>query len=63
MKPADSVSILASFATLKTLSDEKRYGSAYQLLSEFMHYVIYTESLYSFSAIEMKKMVAYHIRL
>lgn len=55
MKPADSVSILASFATLKTLSDEKRYGSAYQLLSEFMHYVIYTESLYSFSAIEMKK--------
>ena len=55
MQPADSVSILASFATLKTLSDEKRYGSAYQLLSEFMHYVIYTENLYSFSAIEMKK--------
>ena len=54
MKKADSISILASFATLKTLSDEKRYNSAYQLLSEFIHYVIYTQNLYSFSAVEMK---------
>lgn len=54
MKKVDSVSILASFATLKTLSDGKRYSSAYQLLSEFIHYVIYTEKLFSFSAVEMK---------
>ncbi len=54
MKNVDSVSILASFATLKTLSDGKRYSSAYQLLSEFIHYVIYTERLFAFSAVEMK---------
>ena len=54
MKKADNISILASFATLKTLNDGKRYGSAYQLLSEFIHYVIYTKKLFSFSAYEMK---------
>lgn len=54
MKTVDSASILASFATLKTLSDGKKYNSSYQLLSEFIHYIIYTENLFSFAAIDMK---------
>lgn len=54
MKTIDSVSILASFATLKSLSDGKKYNSSYQLLSEFIHYIVYTDNLFSFTAIEMK---------
>lgn len=47
-------SVLASFATLKSLSDENKYQSPYQILREFIRYIILTDSLYSFSAIEIK---------
>lgn len=50
----NTVSILAAFATLKSLSDEKKYQSPYQILGEFIRYVITTVPLYRFSAIEMK---------
>jgi len=47
-------SLLASFATLKSLSDAKKYQSPYQILAEFVKYIIVTESLYTFSAVMMK---------
>lgn len=50
----NTASILAAFATLKSLSDEKKYQSPYQILGEFIRYVITTVPLYRFSAIEMK---------
>lgn len=36
----NSTAILASFATLKSLLDEKKYKSSYQVLQEFIHYII-----------------------
>lgn len=56
----NTASVLASFATLKSLSDAKKYQSAYQILREFIGYIITTDSLYSFSAIEMKNRLAKH---
>lgn len=50
----NTASILAAFATLKSLSDEKKYQSPYQILGEFIRYVITTVPLYRFSTIEMK---------
>lgn len=50
----DSIAVLASFATLKSLSDEKKYKSSYQILQEFIRYIIIEKSLYIFSAIEMR---------
>lgn len=49
-----STSLLASFATIKSLSDDKKYQSPYQILAEFIRHIIVDESLYAFSAIEMK---------
>lgn len=49
-----STSILASFVTLKSLTETKTYQSSYQLLSEFIEYIIIEDSVYNFSAIEMK---------
>ena len=49
-----TTSLLASFATLKGLSDEKKYQSPYQILQEFIRHIIITESLHSFSADEVK---------
>lgn len=49
-----STSILASFVTLKSLTETKTYQSSYQLLSEFIEYIIIENSVYNFSAIEMK---------
>lgn len=51
---------MASFATLKSLSDTKRYQSPYQILREFINYIILSDSLYSFSAIEMKNRLNSH---
>lgn len=53
----DVVSELASFAILKSLSDEKKYQSPYQILKEFVTYIIYSESLRDFSAVEMKNLL------
>lgn len=47
-------SILASFATLKSLNDAKKYSNSYQLLSEFIEYIIGTKKLFTFTPIEMK---------
>ena len=49
-----STSILASFATLKTLNDAKQYNSSYQILSEFVSYIIAKKSIFAFTAEEMK---------
>ena len=49
-----ATSLLASFATLKTLSEAKKYSNAYQLLSEFICYIIGTKKIHTFSSIEMK---------
>lgn len=54
MSMPNTTSLLASFATLKALSDDKKYTNAYQILSEFICYIICTKRLYSFSAVEMK---------
>lgn len=48
------ISVLASFATLKSLNDGKTYKSSYQLLSEFISYIIQNEKLYTFTAFDMK---------
>ena len=53
----NTISVLASFAILKSLSDEKKYQNPYQILREFIRYIISSDSLYSFSAIEMKNLL------
>lgn len=52
--------MLATYATLKSLSDEKKYQGPYQILREFIRYIITSDSLYSFSAIEMKNRLSMH---
>lgn len=54
MAKENATSLLASFATLKTLSEAKKYTNSYQLLSEFICYIIGTHKLTTFSSIEMK---------
>ena len=56
----NTTSIMASFATLKSLSDAKKYQSSYQILREFINYIIISDSLYSFSAVEMKNRLNSH---
>ena len=56
----NTTSIMASFATIKSLSDAKQYQSPYQILREFISYIILKDSLYSFSAIEMKNRLSSH---
>lgn len=53
----DAVSILASFATLKELNDSKKYTNSYQILSEFISYIICAQNIVSFSAAEMKQRI------
>ena len=50
----DVVSTLASFSILKSLSDEEKYKSPYQILREFITYIVCSESLRTFSAVEIK---------
>lgn len=57
MKNKGAVAILTSFVTLKVLNDTKKYNSSYQILSEFIKYIISTESLYNFSAVKMKNLL------
>lgn len=56
-KLSNSISILASFATLKILNDTKRYVNSYQILSEFICYIIGTQNIISFTSVEMKNML------
>ena len=53
LQKTNRTSIMASFATLKSLSDVKKYQSPYQILREFINYIIVSDSLYSFSAVEI----------
>lgn len=49
-----TTAILASFATLKSLNEKNKYKNSYQLLAEFINYIIHTKKLLMFTAIEMK---------
>lgn len=60
LQKINRTSIMASFATLKSLSDVKKYQSPYQILREFINYIIVADSLYSFSAVEMKNRLNSH---
>ena len=60
MQKKDSTSVLASYAMLKSLADEKKYQSPYQILREFIRYIINIDSLYTFSAVEMKNRLNEH---
>lgn len=46
--------VLASYATLKTLFDAGKYQNIYQILQEFIKYIIIKDSLHSVTAQEMK---------
>lgn len=54
MTSKSSTTLLASFSTIKALSDERKYQSAYQILAEFIRDIIIEESLFVFQAVEMK---------
>lgn len=46
--------VLAAYATYKQLYDSGRYGSSYQILAEFIKYIIQTEKLFEFSDSDIK---------
>ena len=52
-----SESVLASYVTYKELYANDSYRSAYQILAEFIKYVIASEEIYSFSIPELKKKI------
>ena len=54
MSSNNPTSILASFSTMKSLVDAQQYQSPYQILAEFIQYIIIKSNLHSFTAIEMK---------
>lgn len=54
MDNTNTTSLLSAFATIKSLSDAKKYESPYQILAEFIRHIIDTKSLHSFSSAEMK---------
>lgn len=60
MSNQNTSSILASYATLKSLLDEKKYQNSYQLLREFIRHIITCDSLYRFTAVEMKNLLEKH---
>ena len=60
MSNQNASSVLASYATLKSLSDEKKYQNSYQLLREFIRHIITGEALYRFTAVEMKNYLEKH---
>ncbi len=57
MHTMNSCSQIAAFATIKSLSDEKKYRSPYQLLGEFIRNIISDKAIYSFQTTEMKNML------
>lgn len=52
-----TASILASYVTYKELSSHGDYKSPYQILAEFIKYIIYEEKIYAFSISEIKSKV------
>ena len=51
---ANPTSVMASFATFKSMAEAKKYRSQYQILAEFIEYIVYKESLFAFIDNEMK---------
>lgn len=54
MKTEYSTSILASYATFKELYKSQKYTSPYQILSEFIQYIIASKHLYNFSSTDIQ---------
>lgn len=46
--------LLASYATFKELYDSRKYASPYQILKEFIQFIILDKSLFSFTIIEIQ---------
>lgn len=55
MKETYSPATLASYATFKELYNEGKYRSSYQILAEFIKYIVLAENTYSFSLVKMKQ--------
>lgn len=54
MKAVYSNSIMASYATFKELYKSQKYNSPYQILSEFIKYIIASKSIYNFTATDIQ---------
>ena len=52
---ASPQSLLASYATFKALYNSPKYASPYQILTEFIKYIITTKKIYCFTVVEIKK--------
>ena len=46
--------ILASYVTIKELYNSKKYRSSYQILAEFIKYIVVNEKIYSFALIHIR---------
>lgn len=57
MEKNHTMPILASYVTYKELSSRGNYKSPYQILAEFIKYIIYEKKLYAFSIGEIKNRV------
>lgn len=57
MEKNHTMPILASYVTYKELSSRGNYKSPYQILAEFIKYIIYEKKLYAFSIGEIKSRV------
>ena len=57
MEKNHTMPILASYVTYKELSNRGNYKSPYQILAEFIKYIIYEKKLYAFSIGEIKSRV------
>lgn len=53
----EAISVLASYATLRSVFDSKQYQNIYQLLLEFIKYVVISEKKHVFTSADMKKML------
>lgn len=51
-------STLASYAVMKSLTDSNEYHNSYELLADFIRYIIVDRHLYSFSAIEISEILS-----
>ncbi len=54
MKNVYSKSIMASYATFKELYNSKKYSSPYQILAEFIKYIIVSKTLYTFTSTDIQ---------
>ena len=54
MKTVYSKSLMASYATFKELYKSQKYNSPYQILSEFIRYIIVSKALYTFTSTDIQ---------